>query len=198
MTAHASFPSESWIAEVHRLMTDIGREYSVADASRQRQLAGTVVAQLSLALTDLGVFDGEARLAQDALEQILLMFTDLKHGRRHVWAVPTNIGGTRIEQAADREVRLWAIIAAELLERSGVKPEEAYRQVAFKLKAANHKFASAKKWHTSYKKEQRPADVERVESALADRQSQFVDPAESARAFLLDPAGILSWRVKQS
>lgn len=198
MTVQNSLPSASWLTEVKRLMTEIGREYPLANASRQRQLAGAVVAQLSAALSDLGAFEGEARPSQDALEQILLMFTDLQHGRRHIWSSPTNVGGTRIEQAADREVRLWAIIAAELLERSGVKPEQAYRQVTSKLKAANHKFVSAKKWHTSYKKNPRPADVERVESVLADRGLRFDDPVENGRAFLLDAAGILVRRVGQS
>lgn len=198
MTVHRPFPGAEWLAEVHRTMAEIGREFSSADMQRQRDLAGAAVAQITLALADVGVFEGDASGAQDALQNLLKMIRDLEHGRRHPWSIPTNFGGTRIEQQGDREVRLWAILATELLLQSGTKPEAAYQQVAAKLKAAKHRFTSAKKWHTSYKKDRRPADVERVEGALADRRDRFSDAGESARNFLRDPEGVLPWLVALS
>lgn len=186
-------PSSSWIDQVHEMMIEIGTEYPRATMERKRRLAGAVIAQLLAATKDLGVFDGEAAPAEDALLQMLMMIGDLEGGRRHPWGLPISVGGTSGETQVDRELRLWAITGVILLKRSGKGPVAAYRAVAERLTAAGHAITDGgvKTWFTRYRRAPLPADRERVAARIMVLESTGADAATIASQYMADRDGLV-------
>lgn len=181
-----------WAAEVRRLMIEVSKEYPNASPERQRELAGVALAQLCLATADIGIFEGEAAPAQDALLNLLMMIRDLEAGRRHPWAIPVSVGGTSWERQVDREVRLWAITFAKLQRAAGIGTVSAYRAVAAELNAVGYPATAngVKTWCTRHVRSPRKGDEERIAETFGSFRPTE-DPASRLAAYSVESRQVL-------
>ncbi len=201
MPVHISggMPTPAWINQVHDMMIEIGKEYPLATTERKRRLAGAAIAQLLAATRDLGVFQGEAAPAEDALLQMLMMIGDLEGGRRHAWALPISVGGTSGETQVDRELRLWAITGVILIKRAGRSPVAAYRAVAERLTAAGRAITDTgvKTWFTRHNRDPRPKDQDRISDRLKVLDSTGASSTVIADQYLADKDGLIRYIIER-
>lgn len=174
---------KTWRRQVAEEFLHLGELYAATDnLYRQRKIASTLVAQMLVRFTELGVFEDDAdALATMPIVNVLAMFRDLEIGRRHEWAEPASIGGSRIERTSAREVRLWALTATSLLIDVDLKPTNAFREVAAALAVAGYDYSpgALKSW---WYRSRTLAESDRLSAAKAAFLETSSNPLTLARA----------------